>query len=263
MHPEELSVERHDVFLPRLPGELDGFTIALLSDFHYGAYVDRVLKSAVQACNRAQPDLVLLGGDFVTWHRDNVEHLKRDAYGCCQVLSSLRSRCGIFAVLGNHDYAFRSEVVTESLDHHGITLLRNSAVALSKSNRRLWIGGIDDALEGRPDLTRTLRGIPAGEPRILLAHEPDYADTVSRQHRVDLQLSGHSHGGQIRLPLVGATVLPSLAWKYPMGFYRVNDMPLYTNRGIGMSGPLVRLDCPPELTIFTLRAGSRSRPPST
>ncbi len=258
VEPHELSIERRDIFLSRMAPELDGFTIALLCDLHYGAYVDGLLKSTVRVINRARPDIVLLGGDFVTWHHDHVEHLTRDAYTCGQILSEIRATHGMFAVLGNHDYSFHPEIVAASLKYYGIPLLQNSAVAIEKNDRRLWLGGVDDVLSGEPSLPDTFKGVPRREPKILLAHEPDYADTVSKENNVDLQLSGHSHGGQVRLPFVGAPILPSLAWKYPMGFYRVGDMQLYTNRGIGMSGPLIRFDCPPELTFITLHSAKSS-----
>lgn len=254
IEPHELSIERRDIFLSRMPPELNGFTIALLCDLHYGAYVDRVLKSAVQVVNHSRPDLILLGGDFVTWHHDHLNHLTRDAYACSQILAQLQARLGVFAILGNHDYSFHPEIVAESLKYYGIPLLKNAAVALEKNSRRLWVGGVDDVLSGTPSLSGTFKSVPRNEPRILLAHEPDYADTVSQAHAADLQLSGHSHGGQVRIPFLGAPILPSLAWKYPMGYYRVGDLQLYTNRGIGMSGPLIRFDCPPEVTLLNLHS---------
>jgi predicted MPP superfamily phosphohydrolase len=260
MESQELSIERHTIFIPRLGPSLDGFTVALLSDLHYGVYMDSLLRSAVVVLNRARPDVVLLAGDFVTWHHDNVDHLSRDAHTCSEILSRLRAPHGVLSVLGNHDYSVHPEVVVESLKYYGIRLLRNSAVPLEKNNERLWVAGIDDVLQGKPNLSQTLRGIPRGEPTILLAHEPDYADQVSAEHRVDLQLSGHSHGGQVRFPFLGAPVLPVLAWKYPMGFYRLRDMQLYTNRGIGMTGPLVRFNCPPEVTLFTLSSSTTPSP---
>ena len=114
---------------------------------------------------------------------------------------------------------------------------------------------MDDVLAGRPDLGLALRGIPTDEPVILLAHEPDWADYVA-PHPVDLQLSGHSHGGQIRFPLIGAVVLPELARKYPWGLRRIGSLTLYTNAGIGTILVPMRLNCPPEITLITLRAGA-------
>jgi predicted MPP superfamily phosphohydrolase len=258
IEPQKLSIERREIVLGRLRPEMNGFTIALMSDFHYGTYIDRVLKSAVQAVNSAAPDVVLLAGDFITWHHDHGGHLADDADTCARILSGLQPGAGIMAVLGNHDYARRPEIVTEALRNHGIKVLNNGASAVEKNGARLWIAGVDDVLEGHPDLTAALQQVPRDEPTVLLAHEPDYADEVSRNHLVDLQLSGHSHGGQVRLPILGAPILPRLAEKYPMGSYRVKGMHLYTNRGLGMSAPRVRFNCPPELTLLTFRSEQRN-----
>jgi len=115
---------------------------------------------------------------------------------------------------------------------------------------------VDDVLEGKPSLDLTLNGIPPGEPVILLAHEPDWADYVAK-HPVDLQISGHSHGGQIRLPLIGAPYLPVLGRKYPWGLRRIGPLTLYTNCGIGTIRIPMRLNCPPEITLFTLRSAQK------
>jgi predicted MPP superfamily phosphohydrolase len=254
IEPRELSIEQITIFVKRLPPALQGFRIGLLSDLHYGAYVESVLQSAVQAANQAKPDLMLLGGDFVTWHHDNIGHLSADAHAGARAFSNLQAPCGVIAILGNHDYSPHPEVVSGALKENGILLLRNQAKAVEKDGARIWVGGIDDALEGRPDLDATFAGIPQTETRILLAHEPDFANEVDAAYRVDLQLSGHSHGGQVRIPLIGPPVLPPLAERYPMGHYRLGEMQIYTTRGLGMIGPMVRFDCPPELTLLTLQA---------
>jgi predicted MPP superfamily phosphohydrolase len=113
--------------------------------------------------------------------------------------------------------------------------------------------GIDDVLEGRPDVGRTLEKIPPAEMTILLAHEPDFADEASLTP-VDLQLSGHSHGGQVWIPGIGAPWLPALARRYPRGLYKVRDLTLYTNIGLGTIRAPVRINCPPEITLITLRS---------
>jgi predicted MPP superfamily phosphohydrolase len=117
---------------------------------------------------------------------------------------------------------------------------------------RFWLSGVNDVVEGKSDLAASLRSIPSGEPVVLLAHEPDFADYVSR-HAVDLQLSGHSHGGQIRLPFAPPLYLPTLAKKYIWGRYQIGNLSLYTNPGLGTIGVPARLNCPPEITLLTLR----------
>jgi predicted MPP superfamily phosphohydrolase len=136
--------------------------------------------------------------------------------------------------------------------------LRNRSVAFARAGVRLWFAGTDDVLEGHANLQLTLEGIPPEEPVILLAHEPDFAVHAAR-FPVDLQLSGHSHGGQIRLPLLGAPVLPPLARRYPWGLHRIGGLTLYTNVGIGTIALPVRFLCPPEITLITLRAAGGMR----
>lgn len=254
-----LQITRFDLRLRRLPARLDGLRIVQLSDFHYDRYVDvRVIHSAVGAANQLQPDLVVLTGDFVTQGPFAGRYDRaaaRDADPCSQILAGLRSRLGVFAILGNHDYYTDPDVVAEILGSRGFHVLRNQAFALEREGARLWLAGVNDVVAGADDLELALREVPAGEAVVLLAHEPDFADWVPPQ-RVDLQLSGHSHGGQIVLPIVGPPYLPPLARKYPWGLRRLGPLTLYTNRGVGTITLPIRYNCPPELTLFTLRSGS-------
>ena len=135
----------------------------------------------------------------------------------------------------------------------GLPLLENEGIALTVNGEVLYLAGVDDGWGGQPDLSLALVERPSDTLTILLAHEPDLADQFARDSRVSVQLSGHSHGGQIRLPLIGAPVLPHLGKKYDQGLYQVNEMWLYTNRGLGLITP-VRINCPPEITEITLEA---------
>ena len=253
----DLKITRLEVFLRRLPSRFDGLRIVQLSDFHYDRYVDvRVITSAVQAANQLQPDVVVLTGDFVTQGPFTGEYdppSARDAEPCSQILSRLRSRLGIFAVLGNHDYYTDPNAVAEILRSRGFHMLRNQSFAVEQDGARLWMAGVNDVVAGADDLELALQKIPSTEAVILLAHEPDFADWVP-PGRVDLQLSGHSHGGQIVLPVIGPPYLPPLARKYPWGLRRLGPLTLYTNRGVGTITLPLRFNCPPELTLFTLRA---------
>jgi predicted MPP superfamily phosphohydrolase len=130
-------------------------------------------------------------------------------------------------------------------------------MVLERAGKRLWVAGVDDVLEGKPDLQQALKGIPASDPVVLLSHEPDWADYVSR-YPVDLQLSGHSHGGQIRLPGFPPPMLPALGRKYPMGLRKVKQTTLYTNIGLGTIVVPIRFMAKPEVTLFTLRTGKES-----
>jgi predicted MPP superfamily phosphohydrolase len=253
---EQVVVERLEVRLSRLPKELDGLKIALLSDFHYTSVRDsEVIRAAVRVANELNPDMAVLTGDYVTIPIFGSSlSSPLGATPCAQILGDLHAPMGIFAVLGNHDQC-SPDFIAKSLENHGITLLRNYALHVERARARLWIAGVDDVLAGKARLDESLRPIARGEPAVLLAHEPDFADAV-REYPVDLQLSGHSHGGQIRLPLAGATYLPPLARKYPSGLRRLGPLTLYTNRGLGTVVLPIRFDCPPEVTLLTLRSGA-------
>ena len=254
-----LQVTRLEVRLRRLPARLDGLRIVQLSDFHYDRYVDvRVITAAVETANRLQPDLAVLTGDFVTQDPFTGHHdprSARNAEPCSHILSRLRAPLGTFAILGNHDYYTDPEIVGEILRSRGFHLLLNASFPLERDGARLWMAGINDAVAGADDLGQALQNIPASEAVILLAHEPDFADWVP-SGRVDLQLSGHSHGGQIVLPIIGPPYLPPLARKYPWGLRRLGPLTLYTNRGVGTITVPIRYNCRPEVTLFTLRKSS-------
>ena len=252
--------------LSRLAGSWDGFRVVQLSDFHYDDYFSvQPLRKAIDIVNRLQPDLVVLTGDFVSspWRkrvRGGAARAARAIEPCSQWLAQIRARSGILAVLGNHDVVTDPEHITAVLQSHSIPVLRNRSIPIERGGKRLWLSGVDDVLEGKPDLDLALRGIPPDEPVVLLAHEPDWADYAAR-YAVDLQLSGHSHGGQVRFPLIGAPYLPPLARKYPWGLRRIGPLTLYTNIGIGTVRMPVRLNCPPEITLITLRAGITTSTP--
>jgi len=154
------------------------------------------------------------------------------------------------ACLGNHDLWEDAPLIRRELTNVGISVLVNAGLSLAGGE--LWVAGVDDVWSGDPDLDAALNGAPADATIILLAHEPDYADVVSEHGGVDLQLSGHSHGGQVQLPLIGAPVLPYLGRRYPAGLYHIEELTLYTNRGVGTIYPPIRFNCRPEVTLITL-----------
>ena len=255
-HPQ---LVREEFVLPRLPEEFDGFTIAHLSDFHCHDDLSHIpIQRAVDIVNRVSPDLVVLSGDFVTvsFLSDYLHDEKKSAHQaepCAGLLSALRSRLGSVAVLGNHDVDSDPHVVTEALQAQNITVLRNDSHPVERGSKRLWFCGLD-SLDARPNIDVTLKEVPKDEPAILLVHEPDFADQAVR-YPVDLQLSGHSHGGQVWIPGISAPWLPDNARKYPRGRYQVGKLPLYTNIGLGTLRVPVRVNCTPEVTLVTLRAG--------
>ena len=254
IEPDRLKIVRLDVPLRRWPSRLDGFTIALLSDFHYDPYFSiHPIRSAISAVKGLMPDLIALTGDFVSVPLfGDPEKGAADAEPCAQLLKEMHAPHGVWAVLGNHDVFTDPDRVTSALRAEGIQALVNKSVPIEKDGVRFWLAGIDDVMGGAADLDGTLQGIPGSESTVLLVHEPDFADHVAR-YPVDLQLSGHSHGGQVRLPLVRPLYVPPLARKYVWGLYRINELTLYTNPGIGTVEVPVRFNCPPEITLLTLR----------
>jgi predicted MPP superfamily phosphohydrolase len=252
-NPKVVSIE---IPLSRLPQSWDGFRIAQLSDLHYDDYFSVVpIRKAVDLVNGLQPDLVVVTGDFVTSPPSERRSLQIRAAKaiepCAQLVAEMRARFGILASLGNHDVATDGAYITNVLQSHGISVLRNRSVSFERNGERLWVSGLDDVLEGKYDLKLALKGIPQAELVVLLVHEPDYASYVKD---ADLQLSGHSHGGQIRFPLVGAPVLPVMGREFPRGLRRIGPLTVYTNVGIGTIWVPMRLNCPPEVTLITLRA---------
>jgi predicted MPP superfamily phosphohydrolase len=253
LEPGWLAIERVTVRVPGLPPALHGLRLAQLSDLHWGPYTgQREVQAAVAAANDLAPDLVLLTGDYV---------LESAAYAqpCARELSTLSATLGVHAVPGNHDYWTDIGEVAASLRGVGIPLLRNASHRLEVAGTPLWLAGVDDVWEGHDDLEAALCGVPVAEPVLLLVHEPDFADRLDRiPHRILLQLSGHSHGGQVNLPLLGPPVLPWLGQIYPAGLRRVpgSILQVYTNRGIGVIAPPLRFNCRPEVTLLTLAAAS-------
>jgi predicted MPP superfamily phosphohydrolase len=189
----------------------------------------------------ARADAILVGGDFIS----TVEGIP----AATEEIARLGAPYGVFACLGNHDHWTAPESVAEAPTGAGVNVLRNRAISLREG---LWLAGVDDVWEEQDDLDTALEGVPGGAATILLAHEPDFADRAAEDGRVALQLSGHSHGGQVRLPIIGPPILPYLGERYSAGLYEVGEMQLYVTRGVGVIAPPVRFNCRPEVTIITL-----------
>ncbi len=253
VEPRNLAARRITVRLKRLPEAFDGFRIAQLSDIHFGPYMGSAgVERALRLAESFQPDLLALTGDFVSHPlgRPNGRGGARFIEPCADVLAHCKDST-LAAVLGNHDHWNGAGLVAAGLEERGVKVLRNAAFPLERGAERIWIAGVDDVFVRAADLSLTLRGVPASETTILLAHEPDFADQAAL-FPIDLQLSGHSHGGQVRLPGVGAMILPPLGRKYPIGLNRVRALQVYTNVGLGVINPPVRFLCPPEVTFMTL-----------
>jgi uncharacterized protein len=255
IEPNRPIIERKEIALRRWPAQLEGFTIALISDLHYDPHFSaHPLHAAVGMVNDLHPDLIAITGDFVTQPlvSDDDEKAAAAAEPCAQLVARMRATHGVWAVLGNHDWFTDPIFVSNALRAQGVRILSNSATPIEANGSRFWLAGVNDVMSQTADLHATLSVVPNDEPTVILVHEPDFADRVAR-HPVDLQLSGHSHGGQVRFPFIPPIYLPHLAKKYYQGLYNIGPLTLYTNRGLGTIVVPVRLNCPPEITWITLR----------
>lgn len=252
VEPEDVEVVPVSLVLPRLDAAFEGYRIAQISDIHADGWMTpgRVL-SLVNLVNAEAPDLVTITGDFATYSR--FRFLIRHASRLVAPLRRLQATDGVVAVLGNHDHKTDARTVRRVLAASGVIELHNAVLTLRRGGESLYLCGVDDLKEGTPRLDRALEGLSEEGAAVLLAHEPDFADESAATGRFDLQLSGHSHGGQVGVPLLRYPFLPKLSRKYPTGLYRVGDMFLYTNRGLG-AHPRFRFNCRPEITVFTLRS---------
>jgi len=257
VEPRIQVIERVTVRLRRLPEAFHQFRLVVMGDFHFGPWIgESQIEHAVRLALSLRPDLTVFTGDFVShplFKPDGPAGAKH-ADPCGKILRQLTGS-QVVGVLGNHDHWNGADAVEEILKTHQIPILRNRSIPIERNGQRIWLVGVDDVFEEANDLGKALEGVPSEEMRIVAVHEPDFAEVVTR-HGVDLQLSGHSHGGQVWIPGYGAPILPELAQKYPRGLYQVGNLQAYTNRGIGMVAPPVRLNCPPEVTLITLVAGT-------
>jgi predicted MPP superfamily phosphohydrolase len=248
VEPHWVEVVRLTLSLPRLSPVLEGLTLAHISDLHAGYFLGAgAVRRLVSAVNALRPQITVITGDMFHYG-------VQDAQMCADELAVLCAPLGVYAIMGNHERRLPGSEGEEPFRRAGLTVLVNEAHEIVAKGASVWMLGVDDLLVRRGDLRQALRGVPDGACKVLLAHEPDFADHASR-YSIDLQLSGHTHGGQVRLPGLGALLLPILGRKYPMGLYRVRDTWVYTNRGLGVNRPALRFNCRPEITLFTLRAG--------
>ncbi|TVY10834.1 metallophosphoesterase [Paenibacillus cremeus] len=256
-YAEPKWLDQTSVSLPfeRLPKELDGLRIVQFSDVHHGFHYSAAdLLKLAAAINRLQPEMICFTGDLVDYSMG----ADSEAQAVINALKAMQAPLGKFAVLGNHDYYADPMSIVNALTAGGFKVLRNEAVSVKRQGSEtsaFWMAGVEDQWEGKPDIAQALKQAKNDPFVLLLSHCPDYAD-IAAKHGVDLQLSGHSHGGQVRLPFFGHLTVPKYAQKYVKGLYTLEQgkLQLYVNRGIGVSVYPVRFWCRPELTAFTLRA---------
>lgn len=244
-----LDIHNIALTLPRLAPAFDGYRIVQISDLHMEMWRDwATFDRAIDRINALAPDLIVVTGDYVNETVDDI------AADLCRRLARLHAPDGVLSVLGNHDYWRDGEAVQAVVNDAGLRDIRNRVYTLRRDGAALHVAGVDSVVEMRARLDVVLKELPGDGAAILLAHEPDFAFASAVNGRFDLQLSGHSHGGQVRLPLLTELVLPPLARHFIMGYYQWHGMHIYVNRGLGISGLRMRFLCRPEVTVLTLRA---------
>ena len=244
----KVEITTPSIALPKLPDQFNGYRIVQISDFHLGTWLDKqAISDIVDLVNQQEPDLIAITGDFISFNPNKF------SAELVSTLSKLRSKDGVIAVLGNHDHYTDAAVIRAVLKECNIVELSNRIFPVQRGTSHLYFAGIDDYMTSHADLQKVISQIPQEENSvILLAHEPDFADISAASGKFAMQISGHTHGGQICLPIWGNLYLPRLGRKYPSGRYLVEDMVLYTNRGLGTSWLKFRFNCPPEITVFQL-----------
>lgn len=248
------QITETDIFLERLPAAYDDLRIVQLTDIHHSLFTPiEDVERAVHLANQLRPDLVALTGDYVTLSPSYIWPVAR-------ALGKLRARLGVFAVLGNHDFQAGAPEMTRALRSQRIRVLRNSRIALRRRSSILWIAGVDDLWWEADDFSAALHALPPRDAKILLCHNPLGIRTAA-EHGVDLVLSGHTHGGQVKLPVVGSVFGRSkLGKRFVEGWNRLNGTQIYISRGIGKVLVPVRLGCPPEIACLRLRSPAGRHP---
>ncbi len=249
--PSFLDIKRLTITHTKIPKSFDGFKIIQFSDTHLSEYftIDR-LKTIVNKINSLNPDLLFFTGDLMDEPNQYTQINE-----IVPVLKKLEAPFGKFAVYGNHDHGgYGTDIYRNVITMSGFTILQNEVKNISMlDGNKISVSGIDDLMLGKPSYEGTLGNLNENTFNILLAHEPDAA-LKSKNYPVHLQLSGHSHGGQVQLPFYGPLITPPYATEYFEGMYEIENLKLYVNRGLGTTRLPFRFLSVPELTHITLQS---------
>ena len=241
-----VRINRYRITLPRLPRSFDGFTIVQLTDLHYGYFTSLDLMQRVLSSANAIPhDLTVCTGDYILDKSAQVDEL-------WPLICELKAPEGVFSVLGNHDHGSCLDRSRYWLEKSGQNI-RRAVRKIERNGETLWFAGAGDYWWDSFSIDKVLEPIPRNECRILLAHNPDSADTVAHEH-ADLVISGHTHGGQINLPFIGSPFYSVKNKAFTSGLCRsTRGFPVFISKGIGMTRIPVRINCDPEIAILELR----------
>jgi hypothetical protein len=252
IEPDELLVQPTTIALADWPAAWRGLRVAAISDVHAGSFYVGYskLEHLADLTNAAHPDLVVLLGDYVCHRRPHQDVERPD--NLARALARLRAPLGVVAVLGNHDNWMDGRRVRRAFESNGIRVLDNEVLRLERGGQPLWLAGIADALTGNPRVDATLARVPRGEAVVALTHNPDLFDHEIPD-RVLLTLAGHTHGGQVRLPIVGCLIVPSAyGQRYVQGTVVEGPRTLFVTPGVGTSIAPIRFGVPPEISLLTL-----------
>jgi len=249
-NPKAFDIVPLTVNIRGLDPVFDGYRVAVIADLHLGQWLTPLrLAGVVGTVNDLKPDLIAIPGDLVSYD------LERFAEPLAENLKALKAKDGVVVVLGNHDHWAGAGKVRKILQQAGVTDLANDAISIKKGRAELWVSGVDSVKVKADQLEKVLAKLPpVSASSILLVHEPDFADTAAATGRFALQLSGHSHGGQVALPFIGVPIRGNHFKNYYSGTYQVKDMVLHVNRGLGVNVVWLRWNCRPEITLITLRS---------
>jgi len=246
-NPSVFQIEHVNVTIPDLDPAFDGYKITSIADAHIGQWLNlKRFDGVIGMINQQHPDLIAIIGDLFSYEVD------RFSAETTALLNKLQPKDVTVAVLGNHDHWVGAAAVREILQRSDILDLSNDVYPIRRGAAFLYFAGVDSVMLRKHRLDLVLRKLPHDGPAILLAHEPDFADVSATTGRFSLQISGHSHGGQFVIPGIGTIVKGPHAKKYPLGRYQIGDMIHYTSRGLGTNVFWIRVNCPPEITVFTL-----------
>lgn len=253
LEPYMLTTKRENLVSTKIPNSFNDFTILQFSDTHIGFHYSlNELRKLVTKINSLKPDIILFTGDLID---SPDKYSKADFEALIAVLQKLRAHHGKFWIYGNHDHGgYGTEKIRSVMELSGFGTLKNATKTIMINNEAINLVGLDDVMLGRPNIEQALHHAHENVYTIMMCHEPDYAINV-KLYPVDVQLSGHSHGGQIRLPIIGHLVTPPLGNQFVDGHYQIGDYPLnlYVSRGIGTTRLPYRFMCKPEITLFTLK----------
>jgi predicted MPP superfamily phosphohydrolase len=252
IEPSWVDITKFTYSHPLIPESFHNMRIIQFSDTHLGfQYNLSDLEKTVEAIQSLNPDIICFTGDLMD--NPNEYKITPELY---KLLSQLEAPLGKFGIFGNHDHGgYGTEIYKEVMTNSGFTLLVNESNFITQEDgSQIIISGIDDAMLGKPNLDVSIPGQSSDLFTILLSHAPDYADYATN-YPIQLQLSGHSHGGQIQIPLLGAIVTPPFAEKYREGAYTIDSLSLYVNRGLGTTRIPYRLFSRPEITVIDLQNG--------